>query len=566
MSSFSFVFVCQAGRLEVDALVLAASLRRFVAVEHELVAAVPVPERRWGILRPDVRLALGRLGVRVVEIENPVDPDYPTGNKVACLSIPTDADVRVFLDSDIACLRPFAGGEAFEAPFAAKPADLATPGLDEPTWRHAYGAVGLTPPATRMTATVGGQSMLPYYNAGVVATARDTGLGETWAECCRAIDAEPRVQPKRPWLDQVALPVAVHRLGLEAALLSEADNFPAHLRRIDELAPPVLCHYHEPKNLVRSRHGVGVLRDLVRDHPEIWRLMWSEPAWRSVATRVRPSARGIARELPGGRRAQEVYGRVVETRHRGRMTEAETARSAIVTGLPRSGTSLYSTLLNSIPNAICLNEIGSPDRTFRTFRHVRADVAAGRPVANKFSAAGDLVTDTLPGDVRLDRRPAEVVDDSFVLAQKFTLPYLNRLDELIAAGLAVWVLVRHPLHTIESWRRSPPHFAIAQLRPPSPALVHIPFASDDLDERRVTVWNHYAREIDRRRDRVEIVRYEDLVDDPDAELGRFCARFDLEPPRDLPAVRSRNRDVATDDPALADLVRGRCALELFGYE
>ena len=39
--SFSFVFVCQAGRLEVDALLLALSLEHFVRCDYELVAALP---------------------------------------------------------------------------------------------------------------------------------------------------------------------------------------------------------------------------------------------------------------------------------------------------------------------------------------------------------------------------------------------------------------------------------------------------------------------------------------------------------------------------------------------
>ncbi|HEY6853265.1 MAG TPA: hypothetical protein VI139_03390, partial [Gemmatimonadales bacterium] len=67
---YCFAFVCQAGELEPKALLLAASLRRHLRCEHELVAAIPQPESAWGKPGAATLDALRRMGVRFAAIEN----------------------------------------------------------------------------------------------------------------------------------------------------------------------------------------------------------------------------------------------------------------------------------------------------------------------------------------------------------------------------------------------------------------------------------------------------------------------------------------------------------------
>ena len=154
IACFSFVFICQSGRLEVDALMLALSLQHFVKCDYELVAALPTPASRWGTPRPEILEQFARMNVRMVEVENQIDPDYPIGNKISCLCIPTDKDKQVFVDSDILCLREFSGGEEFSKAFNAKPADVFTFGRDETVWKQAYATMGLEPPSDRVEATI----------------------------------------------------------------------------------------------------------------------------------------------------------------------------------------------------------------------------------------------------------------------------------------------------------------------------------------------------------------------------------------------------------------------------
>ncbi|MCP5023143.1 MAG: hypothetical protein GY930_15405, partial [bacterium] len=161
--SYCFVFVCQAGRLEIDALLLALSLQMHVKCGHELVAAIPMSASRWGRPNRIVLDQLERMNVRIVEIENQIDQEYPIGNKVSCLSIPTGMDKLVFVDSDVLCLREFGGGAEFCAPFNAKFVDTLIFGKDPSEWEAVYSAVGLPLPSIAGETTVSGEATLPYY-------------------------------------------------------------------------------------------------------------------------------------------------------------------------------------------------------------------------------------------------------------------------------------------------------------------------------------------------------------------------------------------------------------------
>src|SRR5262249_26284584 len=157
------------------------------------------------------------------------------------------ADVRIFLDTDILCLRPFDGAPQFAAPFCAKPADVDTFAAEDAVWELIYGSQDLSLPTERIRSTVSRQLMLPYFNAGFVAVHSDAALASPWARICREIDADPRIGNKRPWLDQIALPVAARALGLSYALLDDRFNYPVHLGRIAPCSLPYFAHYHRPR-------------------------------------------------------------------------------------------------------------------------------------------------------------------------------------------------------------------------------------------------------------------------------------------------------------------------------
>ena len=139
---YAIIFVCQKGRLEAQAALLAASLRKFVRFDCELIAAIPEPTEKWG--RPsDATMAfLAKLGVRTVGVTNAIDPTYAIGNKVACLSVATAADKLILLNSDMFLMREWPDDERFAIGFNARPASVASFTQKESDWDAVYAACG----------------------------------------------------------------------------------------------------------------------------------------------------------------------------------------------------------------------------------------------------------------------------------------------------------------------------------------------------------------------------------------------------------------------------------------
>ncbi|HET9579251.1 MAG TPA: sulfotransferase [Usitatibacter sp.] len=561
---YCFAFVCQAGELEPKALLLAASLRRHLRCEHELVAAIPQPESAWGKPGAATLDALRRMGVRFAAIENPIDPSYPIANKIACLGIETTADKRVFMDSDMLCLRDFAGPARFgEAAVNVKPGDLVGIASDLSQWDAAYQACGVTLPAWRVTATVSRQSMPPYFNAGFIACDRASGLAREWAECARAIDASAAVARKRPWLDQVALSVAIAKRGLSVDCLDERFNYPAHLRPLRGEAP-YFCHYHYPQVIRREPRLLALFSSLLAEHPGIRAVLEAHAEWSML---LAPRAVEVREDTP--------------------------APELIVTGIPRSGTSYLCKLLHELGDCVIVNEppeIFAPLQAHEIphgvalyYRDLRRDVLDGKPIRNKLHN-GEFIEDTARIDTVEEYR-AVVTRPDFLVGTKNTLAYLARLPQVHRAlpDAGIVACVRHPLDTIASWKSTFAHLANADLEgqvlghsgdPMMSALQRERLAemaaTSHLPLRRALMWRYLAEIVLEHRDRIAVLRYEDVVADPAAAVRRVFAAvpgmFDAPMPAWKASSPRSNRAVLDAQDLAA--IRGICAQTAadFGYE
>lgn len=280
-SRLAFVFVCHGGELEIKALLLAASLREAFGDAPELVAAVPQPAQVWGAPSAPALRMLQRLGVGVQEVKNPIGPEYPIGNKLACFCVAARAASVAVLDSDILCLRDFAFDPAAATGFAAKPADKRTfPGGAE-VWQPLYAAAGVDLPDAQVVTTFSGEAGPPYFNSGVVFTSAPACLGTAWVECARVLNPLLEALGQRHWLDQVALPIAVRRCGMDFTVLDEDWNYPAHLRRLDS-ARPYFCHYHWPSVICGEPQLRLCVCGLAARHPELRDVILAHPDWSGV--------------------------------------------------------------------------------------------------------------------------------------------------------------------------------------------------------------------------------------------------------------------------------------------
>ena len=567
----AFVFVCQAGEIEAKAVLLAASLRRHLPASTRLIACLPGPAATWGRPTADTIRFLESLDIEFAVIVNPCGTDYPIGNKIPCLDVAPSSDHVVFLDSDVIVLQDFDPARHFGAAFSAKPADLATFRGTSADWRRAYALGGVDEPSRHVFATVTGDGMWPYFNAGVIGAPAACGLGHMWATCATAIDADASIPNLRPHLDQIALPVAAARLGLRFTALPETLNFPAHLKPLPTVGP-MICHYHRPVVVAREPRLVSALSELLRFHPPLNSLLDREPTWRQPVAEcragrraTRPAAHKPAAVAPGG--------------------------DALITGIPRSGTSLLCRMLDGLPGHAVINE---PAEIFAALkreprpwgmpilhREWRRRILAGEAIDNKV-VAGRVIDDTAVVDERVPHI-STVAGEEFVLWTKNTLAYAARLAQLadVMPEAAVVACIRHPFDTIASWLETFPHLRDADvdhfpIGGTADVLLTDPQRRDlaaiggcaEPPLRRALLWRHLAGLLLARRRDLHVVRYEDLIADPRGALTRFLGPTFSDLPHDaIQELVPRSRRAAlsaADIEAIADVcVEPAAAL---GYE
>jgi hypothetical protein len=426
------------------------------------------------------------------------------------------------------CLREFNNQPRFALPFNAKPADLATFTTDIETWQRIYAAADAVMPQLRIPTTVSGDFTPPYFNAGFIAVQKEIGFGDAWLDCCKRIDANPEIPSKRPWLDQIALPVAVQKLCLSYDCLDESYNYPAHLKPLDLTRLPYFCHYHFPAIIRREPALNALVKELAAQYPLIYQTLKAHPEWAVLLQDHKKTTKPpLWRRLitPG-------------------KTPRPTMPDLIITGIPRSGTSYLCNLLHRMENCVVINEppdifgplINEPIpwgvATF--YRDIRRDILDGKPIKNKLQN-GKVVEDTLFKDEITTYIP-EVSIPNFILATKNTLTYLARLDAIQRAmpEARLAACVRNPLDTIASWKTSFPHLKEADITAFPVGHPDDPWLSDwqrktaayiagveDAAERRAVLWHYLAELVLAQRRSLILLRYEELVAHPLAAVQRI---------------------------------------------
>lgn len=227
---FNIVAVVQSGRLQYEALLLAASLRATNPdFPGRLYLAEPQPGKLWPrdprVTDPAVREMLESLGATFLPFDSHAfGHAYPHGNKIEALTALPDAPF-LFLDTDTLVTGDFGNvGFDFGKPSASMRREGTWPTLEfygpgyAEIWKSLYDRFDLTFDDTLdLTQPDNYWQRFMYFNAGWFFHASPQDFGNRFLAYAKSIrDNRPDpliVQEIYPWLDQIALPMVIHSFG-----------------------------------------------------------------------------------------------------------------------------------------------------------------------------------------------------------------------------------------------------------------------------------------------------------------------------------------------------------------
>jgi len=284
----TITFVTHKGKLETQALLLAASLKFFNQNDFELIACVPENiSHDKNFITNKTRAYLNDLNVSIKNTQNPINSDYLIGNKLKCLNT-TSAKQKLFLDTDILCTQKITLPNLYDNQIAIKPADRRTYLWTTDQWDYAY--VKYTDNTLNdndiIFSSAFNEPMLPYFNAGVIYVNGCFNIANTWSEIAKEIDNDEVLTNKRPWLDQLALPLAIKKSGLETILLTEKHNFPANIKGITSNSNIEILHYHRPSVLCKSQFAIETIMKIMVDCPWLLDVFRHDEDWHCVADQI----------------------------------------------------------------------------------------------------------------------------------------------------------------------------------------------------------------------------------------------------------------------------------------
>jgi hypothetical protein len=196
---------------------------------------------------------------------------------------PRDGEYGCFLDSDILFLRPNDTANLIhEGRVSLTPAaSMGWAGQD--VWTLIYDTVGLPMPdeRIRLMNQNKGKDRMPYFSSGLFVfpeqhrNADGLRFPEVWMQVAATIDAEPTIPAKRPYLDQMTLPLAIRKAGLDWYILPKEQHYILGGRKRGEPLPQdreiFTVHYRNWE--IVKEHGLSRrAKDMLQRHAGVRRL------------------------------------------------------------------------------------------------------------------------------------------------------------------------------------------------------------------------------------------------------------------------------------------------------
>ena len=295
-------FIVEPPDYEVYACYLAASLREQFGDTIDLVGYCP--DTKIATVSANVRKVLTQMGceVRPFAVAGRFTPPYPHGNKILATLEPRDTEYSMFMDSDVLSLRPNSVDNLIrEGCVALTPAASMIWGNND-SWDAIYAVLGMAVPVERirLMRQTGDHKRVPYFSSGLFVfpekyrTPAGQSFPEVWMEVAQALDAHPDVPGKRPYLDQISLPLAIQKAGLEWSLLPEEQHFILGGPRRDTLAAKAedafTVHYRNWQ-ILKDAGLAGRAKDMLKNQVGVSKLEHLDRKPRKVRDPAKPRRR-----------------------------------------------------------------------------------------------------------------------------------------------------------------------------------------------------------------------------------------------------------------------------------
>ncbi|MBU3031278.1 hypothetical protein [Paracoccus marinaquae] len=264
LADLTIIYVLDPPALTRDSIILLSSIRQVLG-DVKVVAYTPRDKAEF--LLPYVTEFYRQMDAEI-RLMDPTDrfaPPYKQGNKIlACLQ-PRETGYTLFLDTDTAVVAAFDRADLV-APgtVSVVPEGVQGWGGNPGSWEYVYAKFGLPFPEERVRLTRSAKTVPPYFNAGMIAFPTGSDFAGCWFRIAAELDADPEVRNKRPWLDQIALPLAIRQAGLQMQVMANGWNLsishPGQHRHLERFFAHVdaidarIVHYHQPKFFRGTRY------------------------------------------------------------------------------------------------------------------------------------------------------------------------------------------------------------------------------------------------------------------------------------------------------------------------
>jgi hypothetical protein len=226
----TLIYIVDLPEIQYMACYLLASIREHFPPDVRVIAYCP--EHKMADIDPGVIRAheLMRAEIQPLRTEGRWDPAYPHGNKILAAMELRDSQFTAFIDSDVLFLRKNRPEALISTGKVGCAVATSMLWGEQSAWDQIYGVFGMPVPPERVRLSRRSPGKVaPYFNAGLIVfpegPVNDKRFADVWYETATEIDRKTDFPARRPYLDQMSLPVAIRRAGLDWNILPEEQHY-----------------------------------------------------------------------------------------------------------------------------------------------------------------------------------------------------------------------------------------------------------------------------------------------------------------------------------------------------